>query len=221
MASVTHWKWRFLRCSVCDVVTLVGAGYVDPVLALGADVLVEVPMRFVRICDYCGTLITEGRTYAIKVSQKRTVHEWDVRSEELSTWDCVVMYAMRMEREDDMERADLYDAAADYIEVHGWTVSKLEDTTTGEVCVSGAIGAVINPTLIRWDVGHQSTDTEVAEWQQATMALREFIKHLDDIVGTKNFGPTRNPIAWNNRIAKNKYEVIDLLRRAAKAIRNA
>ena len=44
---------------------------------------------------------------------------------------------------------------------------------------------------------------------------------LDDIVGTKNFGRTRNPIAWNNRIAKNKYEVIDLLRRAAKAIRNA
>ena len=80
-------------------------------------------MSLVRICDYCGTLITEGRTYAIKVSQKRTVREWDVRSEELCTWDCVVMYAMRMEDRISMERADLYDAAADYIEVHGWIVA--------------------------------------------------------------------------------------------------
>jgi hypothetical protein len=51
-------------------------------------------VSYVRLCDQCDNKITEERTYAIKLSQKRTIHEFDMKTSDLCSWECVMRYAM-------------------------------------------------------------------------------------------------------------------------------
>ena len=55
-------------------------------------------MSFARLCDYCGKRITGEKTHPIAITQPPKDYPSTVlpREADLCSWDCVVMYAMRM-----------------------------------------------------------------------------------------------------------------------------
>jgi hypothetical protein len=111
----------------------------------------------------------------------------------------------------DLTRAEVYDAAADYIEVHGWRRMGLR-SPTGEVCIVGAIGMALDPALIVWEIG--------VPRPIVSDAVREIWFELNSALGHYLPGAHINPVTWNNYSAKDAAEVIDVLRGAAKDLRN-
>jgi hypothetical protein len=115
-----------------------------------------------------------------------------------------------------LELADYYDKAADYIEVHGWITGTLRRTSTGAVCAIGALGCAIEPRMVE---GNWSTTNAYrgglpwANWQVAARRILEFMPNPGtDLISLS---------LWNDEVATDKFEVIDLFRNAAKALRNA
>jgi len=115
------------------------------------------------------------------------------------------------------EKADAYDRAADYIEANGWCRNRLS-MPSGEVCIVGATGVAVNPQLVldhapvawgqpAWgEIEHDRQD-----WYILNLGLDEFIPEDAPYLAIVN---------WNNMVAKDKFEVIDLLRHAAKEVRD-
>jgi len=115
----------------------------------------------------------------------------------------------------DMELAEIYDAAADYLEVHGHCTGTLVDET-GAVCASGAICAVIDPELLVCkpfaSVDEEGRFTKDGQrWYDAIQGLK-----LPITLSGRRMSLTR----WNDDVAEDSFEVIDLFRNAAKGLRN-
>ena len=108
------------------------------------------------------------------------------------------------------QMADVYDAAADYIEVHGWAVGETM-TATGEVCMSGAIGVSLDPEMVTPNGMHFTDISDVAwnTWFKLDAKLSDV--KLDG----------RAVSEWNDEFAGDQYEVINMLRDMAKDLRNA
>lgn len=116
----------------------------------------------------------------------------------------------------DAELADLYDAAADYLEVHGWTRAQLFNPLTGAVCASGAVGAVIDARMVEGTQPHlYRTGPPYARWLRALRRItNEFLPQRDTARGPMSVS------VWNDIMATDEYEVMDVFRGAAKSLRN-
>ena len=105
--------------------------------------------------------------------------------------------------------ADWYDATADYIEVHGWTRKQLCDRKTGAVCASGALCAIVAPEMFGLVKAHVPVviTGSYTFWMEAARRTMT--------------GPrTGKPLSyWNDHMAKDRFEVIDLFRNRAKELR--
>ena len=91
-----------------------------------------------------------------------------------------------------LELAELYETAADYIEVHGWARGTFRNPDTGQVCAGGALSAVTPNNQLYCDA----------------------IADLGDLL------PLRSITLWNDEVVKDKYEVLDAFRDRAKTLRN-
>lgn len=114
----------------------------------------------------------------------------------------------------DLELADAYDAAADHMEVHGWCTYALCNEA-GEVCVSGALAAVMNPRVLDRSLSwaDRIAGPRYTDWVDAVRELGEHHLPAD--------AEYRNAVNWNNVEAEDRFEVIDVLRGAAKTLRGA
>jgi hypothetical protein len=106
------------------------------------------------------------------------------------------------------ELADYYDAAADYLIIHGWTRTELYNNRSGAVCASGALCATLSPTLFEQVVAGQPiviTGSTYLRWMEAARRLLDgwSVSH------------------WNDNIAKDQDEVIEKFRSRAKELRDA
>jgi len=106
------------------------------------------------------------------------------------------------------ELADHYDAAADYLIIHGWTKGELYNNRTGAVCASGALCAVMTPklfTLVTEGKPIVIIGSPYAQWMEAARRA----------VGSQSISH------WNDYLAKDMNEVIEMFRSRAKELRDA
>ena len=94
--------------------------------------------------------------------------------------------------------AEALDAAADYIEVHGWCQPTMQ-TPDGRACLYAAIRSVTGA-----DELNCTPDADLT----SARALTAVWTHLDT-----------GPITWQDRPGRTEFEVIDELRLTAKALR--
>ena len=94
--------------------------------------------------------------------------------------------------------------AGDYIDQHGWCQSML-DAPNGNVCLMGALYAS-HPKIYRADTPvHEMVRINI---ENAYSAIDGAYKRIRDHLKTE-------PAHWNDRVAKSKEEVINLLRTVA------
>jgi hypothetical protein len=98
-----------------------------------------------------------------------------------------------------MTPADILEASADYMEVHGWT--RLEAISeNGEVCMYGAF----------YEVTNSLPENSLSEYMDAYNQIREAYACLYKALEGYQIAE------WNDHVCASKYEAIDMFRRAAK-----
>lgn len=115
---------------------------------------------------------------------------------------------MTMSAEESVVIADRLDAAADYIEEHGWARGSYEEPD-GRVCAIGALRiqcGLLNFDLVRLDIPHD-------EWLRRSIELSALTHALSPIVGD------RSVAEWNDRVGRDA--VLSALREAAQKTRVA
>lgn len=95
----------------------------------------------------------------------------------------------------EMSLASIYSKAADLLQKYGWCRFKLKDNE-GQMCIWGAIGKVVDGNPFK-----------------ASTKTHEMLKPLTQFTGGQH------AVEWNNHIAKDKRQVVALLRKAAREIR--
>lgn len=105
----------------------------------------------------------------------------------------------RLQAREDVNPASILEAAADYMEVHGWTKG-VSENALGEVCVQGAIWRGVGVNMH----AHPGYDRNLHRLFK--VAEKTLCKAMD----------TTATAAWNDLICKSKYEAVDALRLAAK-----
>jgi hypothetical protein len=108
-----------------------------------------------------------------------------------------------------MDASEWLEAAADYIEEHGWVRVELEHA--GRVCLVGS--------LFKTLPGRPEHDVAIIEAEEP---LRFVASELG--IGTDGVPRSRwwtEVVRWNEEVAKNTVEVVDTLRWAAKRARDA
>jgi hypothetical protein len=95
-----------------------------------------------------------------------------------------------------MTPASILEAAADYMEVHGWTQG-VSENSSGEVCVHGAIMRGAGVAITYGD-----------------MDLQPLLFEAERIFG--KVVRYRRVHEWNDIVCESKYEAIEALRLAAK-----
>jgi hypothetical protein len=106
----------------------------------------------------------------------------------------------------DLELADLYDKSADVLEDKGWCRGTLWDPA-GHVCARGAMLSALTEGQPRPVWLDDIWPNEYTKYLTADNRLAQFLK-VPDVAD------------WNNTVAKDKFEVIDAFRHAAKELRN-
>lgn len=94
-----------------------------------------------------------------------------------------------------MSLAKIYSRAADLLQKNGWCRHKLQNDQ-GHMCILGAISQVVDG-----DAYAASNDTH------------NMLTPLAQFTGGKH------PVEWNNHFAKDKRQVVGLLRKAAREVR--
>lgn len=94
-------------------------------------------------------------------------------------------------------RSEVYAAAAEIIQARGHSLGQLEDAE-GRMCVWGAISFVMDGNAC-----------------SCSKRSHRMIDHLYEFTGG------RHPISWNNKPGRTKRQVINMLRRAARAFATA
>lgn len=92
--------------------------------------------------------------------------------------------------------AKVYSAAADAIDQYGHSIGKLRDPQSGGMCLWGAISFVLCG-------------------QPLDAPQNDSLRYLDPLIEFTKTGP----VVWNNKPTRTKRQVVNLLRRAAKAWR--
>jgi hypothetical protein len=90
--------------------------------------------------------------------------------------------------------------ARNYLENHHWIKSRYYDKDGG-VCLAGAVAIGFNPNY--WN-----------DWPNVLVLNKEYSKAretLFDLIYEKTDGDILTLISWNDFVAKNKQEVLDLL----------
>lgn len=103
------------------------------------------------------------------------------------------------EQDERARLATIYKSAADVIEERGHSIGMLKDQS-GRMCLWGAISFVVDGNALS-----ARPETREMVMTKAIQALRPFTRGA-------------HPIMWNNRPTRTKTQVINLLRRAAKAM---
>jgi hypothetical protein len=114
-------------------------------------------------------------------------------------------------REDMYETADILDRAADLLISDGWiagTYSRTDGKGKVQHCTLGALRAVTEESYTLLSV-HSS---------RAVAALVHLIRDEHEVI-RQNAITERNIPFWNDRIARSSSEVVDLIQRAAKGLR--
>ena len=101
-----------------------------------------------------------------------------------------------------LDLADIYDAAADYLETHDWLRGQFCHEKTGAVCLGGALSKVT--------VNNNTAYTAAVEDIADALPLVEVGKGV----------MVKSITVWNDRVAQDKFEVMDVLRGRAKTLRN-
>ena len=107
----------------------------------------------------------------------------------------------------DLELADLYDKSADILEDKGWCKFTLWDEQ-GRVCARGAMMSAMLPSPVADISWLRLADNPIE------INIAEADSRFAELIGVENVA------TWNNLVAKDKFEVIDAFRHAAKELRN-